>query len=79
MGLVAQSGITSFIAWHEDPEAQPWIAADVFAAVAEGGIMVDMIVQNVSHGGHASLSFTVPRADLDPCLLLVREVLERDR
>ncbi|WP_092665360.1 PucR family transcriptional regulator [Agrococcus carbonis] len=32
VGLVAQSGITSFIAWHEDPEAQPWIAADVFAA-----------------------------------------------
>ena len=31
VGLVAQSGITSFIAWHEDPEAQPWIAADVFA------------------------------------------------
>ncbi|WP_413320754.1 helix-turn-helix domain-containing protein [Agrococcus sp. 1P02AA] len=32
VGLVAHSGITSFIAWHEDPEAQPWIAADVFAA-----------------------------------------------
>ncbi|MDR7234512.1 PucR family transcriptional regulator [Agrococcus sediminis] len=32
VGLVAQSGISSFIAWHEDPEAQPWIAADVFAA-----------------------------------------------
>lgn len=32
VGLVAESGITSFIAWHEDPEAQPWIAADVFAA-----------------------------------------------
>ena len=32
VGTVAQSGITSFIAWHEDPEAQPWIAADVFAA-----------------------------------------------
>ena len=29
---VAQQGVTSFIEWHEDPNAQPWIAADVFAA-----------------------------------------------
>jgi aspartate kinase len=55
---------------------QPGIAAQVFSAVAEGGVMVDMIVQNVSHSGRASLSFTVPRPDLEQCLLLVREVLE---
>ena len=55
----------------------PGVAAEVFAAVAEGGVMVDMIVQNVSHSGRASLSFTVPRPDLEPCLLLVREVLEQ--
>lgn len=29
---VAQQGVSSFIEWHEDPNAQPWIAADVFAA-----------------------------------------------
>ncbi|HIY67332.1 MAG TPA: helix-turn-helix domain-containing protein [Candidatus Agrococcus pullicola] len=29
---VAQQGVTSFIEWCEDPGAQPWIAADVFAA-----------------------------------------------
>ena len=54
----------------------PGIAAEVFSAVAEGGVMVDMIVQNVSHSGRASLSFTVPRPDLEQCLLLLREVLE---
>ena len=32
VGSVAQSGITSFIEWYEDPDAQPWIAADVFGA-----------------------------------------------
>ncbi|PZE29922.1 PucR family transcriptional regulator [Curtobacterium sp. MCBD17_034] len=32
VGLVAQAGITSFIAWFEDPAATPWIAADVFGA-----------------------------------------------
>jgi aspartate kinase len=55
----------------------PGVAAQIFAAVAEGGSMVDMIVQNVSHRGRAHLSFTVPRADLDQCLLLTREVLEQ--
>ena len=53
----------------------PGVAADVFSAVAEGGVMVDMIVQNVSHSGRASLSFTVPRPDLEQCLLLLREVI----
>ena len=55
----------------------PGVAADVFSAVAEGGVMVDMIVQNVSHSRRSSLSFTVPRPDLEQCLLLVREVIER--
>ena len=41
--------------------------------------MVDMIVQNISQRGHANLSFTVLRKDLDQCLLLVREVLEQWR
>lgn len=55
----------------------PGVAAEIFTAVAEGGVMVDMIVQNVSHSGHTSLSFTVPRDDLDQCLLLTREVIEQ--
>jgi aspartate kinase len=54
----------------------PGVASRVFEAVAEGGVMVDMIVQNVSHHGHTNISFTVPREDVDRCLLLVREVME---
>src|SRR5210317_1169016 len=30
VGMVAQAGITSFIAWHENPQSTPWIASDVF-------------------------------------------------
>jgi aspartate kinase len=56
---------------------QPGVAAEVFTAVAEGGVMVDMIVQNLSHDRIADLSFTVPRTDLERCLLLMRELLER--
>ncbi|MDQ3333533.1 MAG: aspartate kinase, partial [Planctomycetota bacterium] len=54
----------------------PGVASRIFEAVAEGGVMVDMIVQNVSHHGHTNISFTVPREDIDRCLLLVREVME---
>ena len=38
--------------------------------------MVDLIVQNISNGQHADLSFTVPRGDLERCLLLLRELTE---
>lgn len=30
VGLVAQTGISSFITWYEDPTSTPWIASDVF-------------------------------------------------
>ncbi len=41
-------------------------AARIFGALADAGVNVDMIVQNepTSAGGHAEISFTVPREDL---------------
>jgi len=42
---------------------QPGIAAKVIGPVAEAGINVDVIVQNVSELGHTDLTFTVPRSD----------------
>lgn len=32
VGLVAQSGISSFIQWYDDPTSTPWIASDVFSS-----------------------------------------------
>ena len=43
---------------------RPGVAATVFRALADEGINVDMIVQNVSHDGATDLSFTAPRADI---------------
>jgi aspartate kinase len=43
---------------------RPGIARSVFAPLADAGINVDMIVQNVGHDGATDLSFTVPRAEL---------------
>ncbi|MEZ6044610.1 MAG: aspartate kinase [Planctomycetaceae bacterium] len=60
---------------HNIPD-KPGVAAHVFRKAAEGGINVDMIVQNIGHEQHASLSFTVPRADVDNCLKLMDTVLK---
>jgi aspartate kinase len=46
----------------------------IFQEVAAGGIVVDMIVQNLTRNGRAELSFSVPRADLDRALALTRKV-----
>ncbi|MEX2168518.1 MAG: aspartate kinase [Pirellulales bacterium] len=44
---------------------RPGIAADIFEAIASQEILVDLIVQSVGQGGETTLSFTVPRKDLD--------------
>jgi aspartate kinase len=43
---------------------RPGVAATWFRALADAGVNVDMIVQNVSTAGRTDISFTVPRADL---------------
>jgi aspartate kinase len=43
---------------------RPGIARSIFDPLAESGVNVDMIVQNVGHGGETDLSFTVPQAEL---------------
>jgi aspartate kinase len=50
---------------------RPGIAAMLFGRVAEAGIVVDMIVQNISQDGHTDISFTVPRADFHKAMELV--------
>ena len=69
------SGVT-----HDTSEAKvsiigvpdrPGIAAQVFRALAGAGVNIDMIVQNVSRDGAATISFTLPKTDLpaaDPVL-----------
>ena len=43
---------------------RPGIARAIFDPLAEAGVNVDMIVQNVGHGGETDLSFTVPQVEL---------------
>src|SRR5215213_4546202 len=55
---------------------KPGIAARVMRGIAERGVNVDMIVQNVSHGGTTDISFTVPKADLAGAMNVLRGLQE---
>jgi aspartate kinase len=53
---------------------KPGIAASIFGPLADAGINVDMIVQNVSEDGkRTDLTFTVGRAELERSLDVVRK------
>ncbi len=66
-----QSRLTVF-----DLPDRPGVCAKVFNAVASGGILVDMIVQNYTGPGRAELSYTVARADLKKAIERTEAVLK---
>jgi aspartate kinase len=48
---------------------RPGIVASIFGPLADSGINVDMIIQNVGHSGIVTdVTFTVPRADVARCV-----------
>jgi aspartate kinase len=55
-----------------DVPDKPGVSATLFRALADRGVNVDMIVQNVSEQGQTDISFTVPTEDLSSAV----EVLE---
>ncbi|HEY6031619.1 MAG TPA: aspartate kinase, partial [Gaiellaceae bacterium] len=70
---VLEKAIVSGVA-HDSGEAKatilgvpdrPGVAGRVFRPLADAGIHIDMIVQNVSAEGHTDISFTLPRDDLE--------------
>ena len=56
---------------------QPGFCFQVFQAVANAGIIVDMIVQNLSVPGRARISFSVPSEDLVKAEKVTKEVAHR--
>jgi len=54
----------------------PGLAAQVFDEVAQAGVVVDMIVQNVGRGDRTNISFTMPQSDLASSLRVIREQAE---
>ncbi len=51
---------------------KPGVAARIFAPLSEGGIVVDMIVQNVSADGRTDMTFTLPKGDVKRTVELLR-------
>ena len=43
---------------------RPGIASDIFNALAEANVNVDMIIQNKAHNDKTNIDFTVPKTDL---------------
>jgi aspartate kinase len=83
--LVLEKAIISGVT-HDTSEAKvtivgvpdrPGIAAKVFRALADAGVNIDMIVQNVSHDGAATITFTLPKTDV-PIAEPILEELARD-
>ncbi len=77
---IVEQEIVSGIAYSRDEAKvtvvgvpdRPGVAASVFGPLADAGINVDMIVQNVSEDGQATdVTFTVSKAELAPTVALL--------
>ncbi len=53
---------------------QPGVAAKIFTTLAEKGVNVDMIIQNVSEDGHTDLSFTVSTSDIEKISTIMNRI-----
>ncbi len=59
-----------------DVPDKPGVSHQVFAAIANKNIAVDMIAQNVGSGGKASIGFTVPAIELHAALKALEPVAQ---
>jgi aspartate kinase len=70
-GVAAQKDEAK-ITVHAVPD-RPGIAYAILGPIADAGINVDVIVQNVSHDGMTDLSFTIARGDMPRAMKMLRE------
>ena len=60
----------------DDVRDEPGIAGRIFSTIAEGNIVVDMIVQSVSEHGTTDVSFTVHENDLEAARKLLEPIVK---
>ncbi|MCZ6859636.1 MAG: aspartate kinase [Alphaproteobacteria bacterium] len=79
---IMEQSVVSGIAYNRDEAKitlvqvadRPGVAAAIFGPLADSNISVDMIVQNISEDGKTTdLTFTVPKADLEPALSTLKK------
>ncbi|WP_428262997.1 aspartate kinase [Haliangium sp.] len=51
----------------------PGVAAKLLSPLADAGIVIDIIVQNVSRDGSTDMSFTLPRQDRERAIAILRD------
>ena len=59
----------------ENVSDEPGVAAKIFQAISESGVIIDMIVQNVSKTNHTDISFTLHRSDLKKAKQTIEAIL----
>lgn len=59
----------------DDVPDRPGVAAKIFGAIHKAGVVIDMIVQNVSWDNETDISFTLSAADLPKAEAALQEVL----
>ncbi len=55
---------------------RPGVASRIFGAIAEAGLIVDMIVQNVSFSGATDISFTLNKAELPKATGILEPIIK---
>lgn len=69
---IVESNVVSGVAYSRDEAKmtllgvadRPGVAAAIFGPLAEAGVNVDMIVQNISEDGHTDMTFSCPTDDV---------------
>jgi aspartate kinase len=70
---IAHDASEAKVTIREVPD-RPGIAASIFRPLADAGVNVDMIVQNVSAEGRTDVSFTLPKQDLSKAEPVLEEI-----
>ena len=70
---VASNKNEAKITIHGIPD-RPGIAATIFSSIADQGIVVDMIIQNISEEGLTDLTFTVPKDNYQYSMSIINDI-----
>ena len=55
---------------------KPGVAAEIFETLADGKVVVDMIIQNVGERGFSDISFTVPKTEMSDAVSIGENLKE---
>ncbi|MEN8146480.1 MAG: aspartate kinase [Campylobacterota bacterium] len=57
---------------------RPGIASDIFSALADNSVNIDMIIQTSGHDGSTNMDFTVPQNELNDAKAIVEQFIQKE-